>query len=66
MWISRNYIITLTLSHSAALFYLSSGASLEETKAFLRHQKIHSTEVYTNYLSRLANDSEFKIEALLV
>ena len=61
-----NYITPHALRHSAALFYLSSGASLEETKAFLRHEKIHSTEVYTNYLSRLANDSESKIEALLL
>lgn len=61
-----HYITPHALRHSAAIFYLSSGASLEETKALLRHKKIHSTEVYTKYLSRLANDSESKIESLLL
>jgi len=59
------YITPNALRHSAALFNLSRGASIEETKALLRHTYLNSTKVYETYLSRMKNDSEEKIEALL-
>ena len=59
------YITPNALRHSAALFNLSRGATIEETKVLLRHTNLKSTKIYETYLSRMDNDSEEKIEALL-
>mgnify|MGYP003348722027 CR=1 FL=1 len=59
------YITPKALKHSDALFNLFTGESIEETKTLLGHTYLNSTKVYETYLSRMDNDSEEKIEALL-
>lgn len=55
-----------SLRHSAALFNLERGASIEETKAFLRHSNILSTLVYQTYITRMKDDSEYQIDAMIL
>lgn len=55
-----------SLRHTAALFNLERGASIEETKAFLRHSSIFSTLVYQAYLARMKDDSEYQIDAMIL
>lgn len=55
-----------SLRHSAALFNLERGGSIEQTKAMLGHVSIKSTLVYQAYLDRLKNDSEQQIESMLI
>ena len=54
------------LRHTAAVMNLERGASIEETKAFLRHSNISSTLVYANYLERLKDDSNIRIENFIL
>ena len=54
------------LRHTAALFNLERGGSIEQTKAMLGHVSIKSTLVYQAYLDRLKNDSEHQIESMLI
>lgn len=54
------------LRHTAAIMNLERGASIEETKAFLRHSNISSTLVYANYLERLKDDSNIRIENFIL
>jgi len=54
------------LRHTAAIMNLERGASIEETKAFLRHSCISSTLVYSNYLERLKDDSNIRIENFIL
>jgi integrase/recombinase XerD len=54
------------LRHSAALFNLERGGSIEQTKAMLGHVSIKSTLVYQAYLDRLKNDCEQQIESMLI
>ena len=55
-----------SLRHSAALFNLERGGSIEQTKAMLGHVSIKSTLVYQAYLDRLKNDAEQQIESMLL
>lgn len=55
-----------SLRHSAALFNLERGGSIEQTKALLGHVSIKSTLVYQAYLDRLKNDCEQQIESMLI
>jgi len=54
------------LRHSAAYFNLLRGGTLEETRQLLRHQDLQSTLVYQNYLLRLNDDQEEKIDAFIL
>ncbi len=54
------------LRHTAALFNLERGGSIEQTKALLGHVSIKSTLVYQAYLDRLKNDAEQQIESMLI
>lgn len=51
-----------SLRHTAAVMNLERGASVEVTKAFLRHSYISSTLVYVNHLKRLKDNSHERIE----
>lgn len=51
-----------SLRHTAAIMNLERGASVEATKAFLRHSYISSTLVYVNHLNRLKDNSHERIE----
>lgn len=55
-----------SLRHTAALLNLERGASIEQTKAFMRHSSIKSTLVYQDYLNRMKDDSEYQIESLIL
>ena len=55
-----------SLRHTAALFNLERGASIEETKAFLRHSNILTTLVYQTYIARMKDDSEYQIDAMIL
>jgi integrase/recombinase XerD len=59
-------ITPYSLRHTAALFNLERGGSIEQTKAMLGHVSIKSTLVYQAYLDRLKNDSEQQIESMLI
>jgi site-specific recombinase XerD len=61
----ERFITPHALRHTAALFYLESGGTLESTKRLLRHEQLSQTKVYETYLLRLHNDAEEKIETLL-
>ena len=50
------------LRHTAAIMNLERGATVEQTKAFLRHSSIDSTMVYVNYLKSLKDNSNERIE----
>lgn len=54
------------LRHTAALFNLERGGSIEQTKALLGHVNIQSTLVYQTYLDRMKDDSEHQIESMLI
>ena len=54
------------LRHTAALFNLERGGSIEQTKVLLGHVNIQSTLVYQAYLDRMKNDSEYQIESMLL
>ena len=54
------------LRHSAAIFNLERGGSLEQTRQLMRHKEISSTLVYQDYLNRLKDDSEAAIERMLL
>lgn len=55
-----------SLRHSAAYFNLLRGGSLEQTKALLRHQNIQSTLIYQDYIQRMNDDFEEKIDAFIL
>lgn len=55
-----------SLRHTAALLNLERGASIEQTKAFMRHSSIKSTLVYQDYLNRMKDDSEYQIESFIL
>ena len=55
-----------SLRHTAAIFNLERGGSIEQTKAMLGHVSIKSTLVYQAYLDRLKNDCEQQIESILI
>ena len=61
----ERFITPHALRHTAALFYLESGGTLESTKMLLRHEQLSQTKVYETYLLRRHNDAEEKIETLL-
>ena len=54
------------LRHSAAIFNLKRGGSLEQTRQLMRHKDISSTLVYQDYLNRMKDDSEAAIEQMLI
>jgi site-specific recombinase XerD len=54
------------LRHTAAIMSLERGASIEQTKAFLRHAEISSTLVYAHHLDRLKDDSQERIENFIL
>lgn len=54
------------LRHTAAMINLSRGGTLAQTQKLLRHIDIQSTMVYQDYLLRLKDDSESKIEKLIL
>ncbi len=54
------------LRHSAAIFNLKRGGTLEQTRQLMRHKDISSTLVYQDYLNRLKDDSEAAIERMLL
>ncbi len=54
------------LRHTAAIINLSRGASLEETKAFMRHASISSTKIYQDYLLRMEDDAEEMVDAFIL
>ncbi|MDG0888942.1 tyrosine-type recombinase/integrase [Paracholeplasma manati] len=54
------------LRHTAAIFNLERGGSIEQTKALLGHVSIQSTLVYQAYLDRLKDDSERQIESMIL
>lgn len=55
-----------SLRHTAAIMNLERGASVEATKAFLRHSYISSTLVYVNHLKRLKDNSHERIENFIL
>jgi site-specific recombinase XerD len=55
-----------SLRHTAAVMNLERGASVEATKAFLRHSYISSTLVYVNHLKRLKDNSHERIENFIL
>lgn len=55
-----------SLRHTAALLNLERGASIEQTKEFMRHSSIKSTLVYQDYLNRMKDDSEYQIESFVI
>lgn len=55
-----------SLRHSAAYFNLLRGGTLEQTKALLRHSNIQSTLVYQDYIQRMNDDFEEKIDAFIL
>jgi integrase len=55
-----------SLRHTAAIMNLERGASVEATKAFLRHSYISSTLVYVDYLKRLKDNSHERIENFIL
>ncbi|MGD9639587.1 MAG: tyrosine-type recombinase/integrase [Alphaproteobacteria bacterium] len=54
------------LRHTAAIMNLERGATVEQTKAFLRHSSIDSTMVYVNYLKSLKDNSNERIETFIL
>ena len=54
------------LRHTAAIINLLRGDSIESTRRFMRHVSIDSTLVYQDYLERLKDDSEEKINAFIL
>ena len=59
-------ITPYSLRHTAALFNLERGGSIEQTKVLLGHVNIQSTLVYQAYLDRIKDDSETQIESMLI
>jgi len=55
-----------SLRHSAAYFNLLRGGTLEQTKALLRHHNIQSTLIYQDYIQRINDDFEEKIDAFIL
>lgn len=55
-----------SLRHTAGVFNLIRGASLESTRSFLRHKDISSTLVYQDYLERIRDHTEEMIEAYIL
>jgi site-specific recombinase XerD len=55
-----------SLRHTAATLNLLRGGSVEATKGLLRHSDISSTMVYADYLKRLNDDFESRIEAFIL
>lgn len=55
-----------SLRHTAATLNLLRGASIEETKALLRHVNIKSTEKYQAYINRLRDNSELEIDSYIL
>jgi len=54
------------LRHTAAAMNLLRGGSLSQTKELMRHKNIQSTLVYSDYISRMKDDSETQIEAFIL
>ncbi len=54
------------LRHTAAMFNLLRGGSLEATRQLMRHETIQSTLVYQEHLERIKDDSEDQIEAFIL
>ena len=59
-------ITPYSLRHTAALFNLERGGSIEQTKALLGHVSIQSTLIYQAYLDRIRDDSEYQLESMLI
>lgn len=59
-------LTTHSLRHTAATLNLLNGGSLEQTQQLLGHSNINTTLIYSHALERADNDSENRIESLLV
>lgn len=54
------------LRHGAATFHLLSGASLSETRAFMRHTSLSSTLIYAHHLRETGKDTASALEAYIM
>jgi len=64
--LEKSHLTPHALRHSAAIFNLLRGATLEETKAFMRHREISSTMIYQDYLTRMEDETETKLDAFIL
>lgn len=55
-----------SLRHTAATLNILRGETIEDTRRFLRHEKMSSTLIYTNHIERLNDDSENLIEEMIL
>lgn len=54
------------LRHTAATMNLLRGGTVEQTKALMRHVNLQSTELYVDYINRLNDDTERKLEKFIL
>ena len=54
------------LRHTAAAMNLLRGGSISQTKTLMRHKSVQSTLVYSDYISRMKDDSEAQIESFIL
>jgi integrase/recombinase XerD len=55
-----------SLRHTAATLNLLRGASLEETRRFMRHKSLDSTLIYAHHINKMKDDSQNQIEAYIL
>jgi site-specific recombinase XerD len=55
-----------SLRHTAATFNLLRGATLDDTKRFMRHKDLSSTLIYAHHIDRMKDDSENLIEKYIL
>jgi len=54
------------LRHTAATLNLMRGATLEETRMFMRHTHLSSTLIYAHHIERDSDDSEEQLEKFIL
>ncbi len=62
----ETHITPHALRHTAATFNLLRGATLDDTKRFMRHKDLSSTLIYAHHIDPMKDDAENQIEKYIL